>query len=120
MSSRLQLPTLSLGMQCWGPEDGLPVLALHGWLDNSNSFVLLAEELLKDCPNLRIIALDLPGHGHSDHSSREFGFFFLSYVNIIFQILDSLGLQKCIILGHSMGAAATSLAAGPSQKDFLI
>jgi hypothetical protein len=37
------------------------VIALHGWLDNANSFARLAPQL----KGLRIVALDLAGHGYS-------------------------------------------------------
>ncbi len=110
--SQLQLPTLCLSLQSWGPKDGLPIIALHGWLDNSASFEPLAQALLKRCPNIHLIAVDLPGHGHSEHSTREFGHFFVNYITIIFQLIDALKLKQCTLLGHSMGAGAATLAAG--------
>ncbi len=60
---RLSLPHIELAAHLFGPEDGLPVIALHGWLDNANSFVRLAPKL----KGLRIVALDMAGHGHSGH-----------------------------------------------------
>jgi pimeloyl-ACP methyl ester carboxylesterase len=60
---RLSLPHIELAAHLFGPEDGLPVIALHGWLDNANSFARLAPRL----KGLRIIALDMAGHGHSGH-----------------------------------------------------
>ncbi len=60
---RLELPHIELAAHLYGPEDGQPVIALHGWLDNAATFSRLAPRL----PGLRIVALDLPGHGHSDH-----------------------------------------------------
>ncbi len=39
---RLALPHIELAAHLFGPEDGLPVIALHGWLDNAYSFARLA------------------------------------------------------------------------------
>ncbi|MFM8353785.1 MAG: alpha/beta fold hydrolase, partial [Gammaproteobacteria bacterium] len=47
----------------WGTRGGLPTLALHGWLDNANTFNRLAPLL----PELDLVALDFAGHGASDH-----------------------------------------------------
>lgn len=52
-----------LKAKVWGPPDGLPVFALHGWLDNAGSFDTLIPLLPK---NLRIVAVDTAGHGLSD------------------------------------------------------
>jgi len=40
MPNEIELKTryLKLKGQVWGPDDGKPVLALHGWLDSSASF----------------------------------------------------------------------------------
>lgn len=40
-----------------------PILAVHGYLDNSNSFKPLAQYLCRD--EYYIISIDLPGHGFS-------------------------------------------------------
>ncbi len=54
---RLSLGHIELAAHLFGPEDGLPVIALHGWLDNANSFARLAPQL----KGLRLVALDLAG-----------------------------------------------------------
>jgi hypothetical protein len=48
----------------FGPLEGRPVLAVHGWFDNANSFLGLAQTLPA---SVRLIAIDLPGHGFSSH-----------------------------------------------------
>lgn len=51
----LQTPWLRLAARAWGPSGGLPVLAVHGWLDNAASFDVLAPLL----PGMRLVAVDL-------------------------------------------------------------
>ena len=72
---RLSLPHIELAAHIFGPEDGLPVIALHGWLDNANSFARLAPKL----EGLRIVALDFAGHGHSDHRPCGAGYALADY-----------------------------------------
>ena len=43
----------------WGPEDGLPILALHGWQDNAGSFDTIAPLLPL---NTRLVCLEFCGN----------------------------------------------------------
>ena len=92
-----------------GPAAAPPLLALHGWLDNGASFAPLAAHL----PNRRLIALDLPGHGHSDHLpvSPFVHYNFAESVPVVLAAADALGLDQFDLLGHSMGAGIASLVA---------
>lgn len=92
---------ITLAAQAWGEEHNPRILALHGWLDNAGSFEALAK-LLTD--RFYIVALDLPGHGLSDHTTREL-YQFHEMVNEVQQVLDALFWQQCIIIGHSLGGA---------------
>ncbi len=90
-------------------RDGAPrVLALHGWLDNAASFVPLAPLL----EGLDLVALDLPGHGHSEHRHSSTRYHFIDYLFNIDAALDALGWPDCHFLGHSMGAAIAAFYAG--------
>src|SRR5690606_24794956 len=92
----------------WGDEGQLPVLALHGWLDNSASFSALAPRLR----NTHIVAIDMAGHGQSHHRPGVAPYHIWEDVTEIFAIADSLGWQKFALLGHSRGAIVAMLAAG--------
>jgi pimeloyl-ACP methyl ester carboxylesterase len=104
---RLRLPHIELAAHLYGPEDGIPVIALHGWLDNAASFARLAPLL----PGLRIVALDLAGHGHSDHRPAGASYPLWEYIQDVLQVAEQFGWQQFALLGHSMGAIISVLLA---------
>jgi pimeloyl-ACP methyl ester carboxylesterase len=105
---RLSLPHIELAAHLFGPEDGLPVIALHGWLDNANSFARLAPML----KGLRIVALDMAGHGHSDHRPAGSGYGLPDYAHDVLQVAAQLGWERFSLLGHSLGAIVSVIIAG--------
>jgi pimeloyl-ACP methyl ester carboxylesterase len=104
----IDIPGLTLAAKAWGPDDGRPVLAAHGWLDNAASFDRLAPLL----DGLRLVAIDFPGHGRSEHRPVGAAYHFIDWVPVLFDAADALGWQSFSLLCHSMGAAAATLAAG--------
>lgn len=106
---RLQAGPLTLAAVRHGPtQAATKVLALHGWLDNAASFAPLAAELV----DLDLVALDLPGHGRSQHRGEDAWYHFVDYLTDLDRVLDALGWSDAVLLGHSMGAALASLYAG--------
>jgi pimeloyl-ACP methyl ester carboxylesterase len=105
---RIVLPHLALSAQVWGDASLPPLLALHGWLDNAGSFALLAPLLAR---RFRVIALDLPGHGHADHLAPGASYHYLDYVRVVLDAADALQLDRYTLLGHSLGAGIAALAA---------
>lgn len=103
----IEISGLSLAARIHGPEDGQPVLALHGWLDNAATYDGLAPLL----PGARIVALDLAGHGLS---SRRVGasYTFIDFVVDVAAVASALGWQKFDLMGHSLGAGVAALLAG--------
>ncbi|MBN8923152.1 MAG: alpha/beta hydrolase [Rhodanobacter sp. 68-29] len=115
---RIALPRLTLAALEWGDPAAPPLLALHGWLDNAASFSALAPLL---APHYRVIALELPGHGHSDHLPAGADYHYVEYVRAVLAALDALELPRCGLLGHSLGAGIASLvaAAAPGRIERL-
>ncbi|RRV15913.1 alpha/beta fold hydrolase [Pseudomonas saudiphocaensis] len=105
---RLSLPHIEVAAHLYGHENGQPVIALHGWLDNAATFSRLAPLL----DGLRIVALDLPGHGHSEHRPRGAAYNLWDYAHDVLQTAEQFGWQRFSLLGHSMGAIVAVLLAG--------
>lgn len=98
---------MKYALRCWGHPDNPVILMVHGWLDNVASFNGLAAFLAEQ---YYLIAVDLPGHGLSDHLPEGIQYHFLEMV------MDLSGLcrhleqkQMCLpverVLGHSMGGS---------------
>lgn len=101
------------GLVGFRAEAGLiPVLALHGWLDNANSFLGLAEHL----NGIDLVALDLPGHGLSSSRPDGVRYHFDDYVFDVIAAADELGWEQFHLLGHSLGGAVASILAAASPK----
>ncbi|MEQ8145826.1 alpha/beta hydrolase [Streptomyces sp. OP7] len=85
---------------------GRPLLALHGHFNEGRTFSRLARAL---SPDWRVVALDQRGHGFSDRGpdfSRE------GYVRDAAALIAHFGLERPVVLGHSMGGVnAYQLAA---------
>ncbi len=105
---RLNLGHIELAGHLFGPADGVPVIALHGWLDNANSFARLAPKL----HGLRILALDLAGHGHSEHRPAGAGYALWDYAHDVLRVAEQMGWERFALIGHSLGAIISVVLAG--------
>ncbi len=104
----IQTPFRTLAAKRWGPDGGIPVIGLHGWLDNANTFDGIAPLL----PQLQLVALDLPGHGRSEHRPPGMPYHYSDYVDDVIAAADTLGWERFLMLGHSMGGGVAVFTAG--------
>ena len=109
MSEEIQFSSRNLTLTGlhWNANKNAKVkmLALHGWLDNAESFSPLAKLL----ENIEIVALDFPGHGYSDHRPKGEILHYVDYIADVYQVLEQLDWQQSILMGHSMGAGIASI-----------
>lgn len=117
---QIQLPHIRLSGRRWGSADKPLLLALHGWLDNANSFEPLAQFL----PQYQILAIDWPGHGHSEHRPGLYPLHWIDYLYDLELLIDSLKQEDTFegIIGHSLGGiiAAAYTAAFPERVNKLV
>lgn len=103
----------------WGPENGRPVLCLHGWADNCGTFNKLIPLLPKEC---RYVAVDLAGHGFSSHRPPGVFYAFPSYVADVCRVVSALQWDRFSIIGHSMGGNVAGMysALYPEMVDAVV
>lgn len=76
---------------------GSDVFFVHGWA-GSRAHWNSAKDFLR---GYRMIAPDLYGFGESDEPKREVTI--EDHVELILSLMDLLGVERCIVVGHSMG-----------------
>ena len=102
----------------FGAPGGTPVLILHGLSFFSYDWIGVAAELAS---NREVVAMDMRGFGDSTWSpSRDYGV--PAMAGDIVALLDHLGWQRTILVGHSMGGrnAAYCAAKNPSRVAGLV
>lgn len=99
---------LQVAYKQWGDDSQPALLCLHGWLDNAASFDGLAAGL----DGVRVLAMDLAGHGRSGHRPPSVPYHYVDWVLDVLRVADILGLDRFSLMGHSMGASIASLVAG--------
>ena len=86
-----------------GPADGPVVLLLHGLLSDATTWEPTLLPLARS--GLRVLALDLPGHGES---AKLPGTYLLDEFAIALEeLLDRLGIAAVTTCGHSFGGAVS-------------
>src|SRR5690348_14579937 len=82
----------------WG-EHGDPIVCITGITANAFCFQAFGEGLARDH---RIIAYDLRGRG--DSTKPEHGYSVAIHADDLAKLIDAWGLERPIVLGHSLGA----------------
>jgi pimeloyl-ACP methyl ester carboxylesterase len=108
----------------WGdPASPKKCLGVHGWMDNAATFERLAPVRVglrsaSDPPQTLValgyhmVALDLIGHGRSDHLSFPGGYTGMSHTVAVLASVRRLGWDRFVYVGHSFGGGIGGLIAG--------
>jgi len=83
----------------WGHPDAPPIVLLHGGHQSAHSWDLVSLHLAQ---THRVFALDQRGHGDSEWS-RDVNYSNHTMALDAGAFLDALGLERPILMGHSMG-----------------
>src|SRR5579871_4947246 len=102
-----RLHVLELGPS--GREEQLPIVLVHGASGNLNDLrIALGDRLARD---RRVILVDRPGHGWSDRPGGVTDASPARQAILIMDALDRMGVDRFVLLGHSLGGAVASALA---------
>ncbi len=76
---------------------GFPLIILHGLYGSSDNWLTIAREL---SASYRVIVPDLRNHGRSPHAQVHT---YPAMCADVLELMDDNSIEKCILLGHSMG-----------------
>ena len=93
----------------YGRSDGRPpLILLHGMPFDRTTWRDIIPELQRIDPGRRVIAIDLPGHGHSpDQPAYELD----TIVGQIHRVVEEAGITAPVVAGHSVGGLLATIYA---------
>jgi pimeloyl-ACP methyl ester carboxylesterase len=89
-----------------GQPSDAPMVLLHGMGEGAGSWEPVMAELAE--LGHRVIALDARGHGDSDRPG-DYSYDVLR--DDVLEVLNALRIERCVLIGHSMGATTAGLLA---------
>jgi pimeloyl-ACP methyl ester carboxylesterase len=99
---------ITMNVALAGPEDGPPVILMHGFPESHRTWAKVAP-LLGD--RLRLIMPDLRGFGESDRPQEVSAYSTDLLVADLFALADALGVDRFTLVGHDWGGAVAWAAA---------
>lgn len=90
---------------------GMPLVLLHGIGSASDSWEFQIEHFGRD---YRVVAWDAPGYGGSGDLAMETPCA-ADYADALDQLLGALGIERCHLVGHSLGALIAAAFASRHQ-----
>ena len=94
---------VALNVEVSGPEDGTPVLLVHGFPDTGRLWSKQVGPLAD--AGYRVIVPDLRGYGKSDKPTDIDAYNIMFLAADMGAVLDHLGVAKAHVVGHDWGAA---------------
>lgn len=103
---QVDLDGLVLDVRVWGPEDGVPVLALHGFPQTSTSWSGVAARLAEDPVGrgLRLVAPDQRGYSPGARPVETAAYAVERLADDALGIAAALGHETVHLTGHDWGA----------------
>lgn len=103
-SQMIQTSRLNIHVLTSGPEDGTPILLIHG---NASSATYWEDVMLALPDSYRAIAPDLRGYGDTEEAGIDATLGLGDIADDVYSLVQTLGLSSYHMMGHSMGGGVT-------------
>ncbi|NJN18547.1 MAG: alpha/beta fold hydrolase [Oscillochloris sp.] len=101
-SQMIDTPRIRLHVRFSGPDDGIPVLLVHGNVSSATFW----EETMLALPNgYRAIAPDLRGYGDTEFKPVDATRGLADFAEDMLALMDTLGIDRFHAVGHSLGGS---------------
>jgi len=115
MEKDLTIRGLRLHYDVTGPEDGAPVVLMHGWGCTHSTVRSIAQTLEG---YMRVYNFDLPGHGASDEPDSVWGV--EDFTTFMEEAIRALGIERPTLIGHSFGGRISILMGSRHDIDRIV
>lgn len=117
MEHDIKINNLNVHYDETGPQDGHPVILMHGWGCNLSTVRSIATCLEG---GMHVYSIDLPGHGKSDEPGDVWGV--EDYTRLIENFTKALDIDNPSLIGHSFGGRIAILysSRNPASKVVLV
>ena len=107
---RVRLGDLTFDVNVTGPDDGVPIVALHGFPESAASWRPITPRLVR--AGFRVIAPDQRGYSPDARPEAVEDYRFDHLVADVVGLLDAYDLDSAHLVGHDWGAAVAWQVAG--------
>ncbi len=115
MEKDITIDGLHIHYEETGTPEGDPVVLMHGWGCDHTTVRSIAAILEL---GMRVINLDLPGHGKSDEPPTVWGV--EDFTQLVEKIIKKLGLKDVSLIGHSFGGRVSILLSSRNDVDKVV
>jgi pimeloyl-ACP methyl ester carboxylesterase len=115
-SKMIDTPRIKIHVLFSGPENGKPVIFIHG---NASSSTFWEETMLSLPQGFRGIAPDLRGYGDTEDRLIDATRGLMDWAEDVLGLVKVLGLSKYHVVGHSLGGMLLFTLIGQDSKNIL-
>ena len=115
MEKQIDIDDLKIVYEETGKKDGNPVIILHGWGCNHTTVQSIGS-CLDD--KMRVIALDLPGHGKSEEPKEVWNTY--DFAAFLGKFLNHLNIKDPSLIGHSFGGRTSIYYAANNKVNKIV